>query len=593
MSHRLRVFWWPIALLLLGTTLPVTAADAERPNVIVIMTDDQGMGDFSYFGNPVLKTPNMDAVAHSAVRLTDFHVAPMCSPTRGQLLTGVDAVRNGVTSVTAGRTFLRPGFPVLAQMLKANGYATGIFGKWHLGESYPHRPIDRGFDESVYHLGWGMLQSTPDYGNPLIDGRYFHNGQPKKFTGHCTDFWFDQATAWIKQQGDKHQPFFCYIPTNAPHGPHIDLPQYIEPYRGKGPAGFFGMIAHVDERIGKLEQFLKDSGLRENTLFIFLTDNGGTSGVKTFNAGLRGGKTTYYDGGHRVPCWVRWPAGNLGKARDIDTPTQVQDLAPTILEFCGAPKPAGVKFDGTSLAGLLRGKKNSLPDRKMVVQYSRDTLTKWDSCVIWNQWRLVKGEELYDVVNDRAQKQNLAAEQPDTVKVMRAHYETWWAGMGPKPNEYVPILLGTTHQPEVTLTSGDWEGIYADNTGHVRNAIGGPRGGHWHVTFDRPGEYEFVLRRWPRETGVALGAGENATGEQAKVSGKAYNPPAKTFPIAEGVVSVAGKEASARTQPTAQDVTVKLTLPAGRSVLNAWFRDADGQDQCGAFFVYVKRVSGK
>lgn len=590
MSHRLDSYWWLACVLLLGASPTLSASDAERPNVIVIMTDDQGMGDFSYFGNPVLKTPNLDAVARSAVRLTDFHVAPMCSPTRGQLLTGVDAVRNGVTSVTAGRTFLRPGFPVLAEMLKANGYATGIFGKWHLGESYPHRPIDRGFDESVYHLGWGMLQSTPDYGNPLIDGRYFHNAQPKKFTGHCTDFWFDQATAWIKQQGEKRQPFFCYIPTNAPHGPYIDLPQYIQPYEGKGPAGFFGMIAHVDERVGRLEKFLTDSGLRENTIFVFLTDNGGTAGVRLFNAGLRGGKTQYYDGGHRVPCWVRWPAGGLGQPRDIDTPTQVQDLAPTILEFCGTPKPANAKFDGTSLARLLRGQKNALPDRKMVVQYSRDTLKKWDSCVIWNQWRLVKGEELYDVVNDRAQKKNLAAEQPKIVQAMRDHYEAWWTGLGSKPNEYVPILLGTKHQAEVTLTSGDWEGIYADNTGHVRNAIGGPRGGHWHVTITQPGEYEFVLRRWPRETGVALGDAEVVTGARAKVGAKTYNPPAKTFPIAEGIVTVAGKEAHAKTNPKAQSVTVKMTLPAGRTILNAWFRDAKGEDQCGAFFVYASKA---
>lgn len=571
--------------------LPVVAqaTDSSRPNVIIVMTDDQGMGDFSFTGNPVLKTPNLDAFARSAIRFTDFHVAPMCSPTRGQLLTGVDAVRNGVTSVTAGRTFLRPGFPTMAELLKAGGYKTGIFGKWHLGDQYPHRPKDRGFEESVYHHGWGMLFSTPDYGNPLFDGRYFHNGEPKKFTGHCTDFWFEQATKWMKERNEKNEPFFCYIPTNAPHTPHVDLPKYIEPYQGKGPAGFFGMIAHVDERFGQLEKFLEESGLRENTIVVFLTDNGGTAGVKVFNAGLRGHKTEYYDGGHRVPCWVRWPAGNLGESRDIDTPAQVQDLLPTILELCRVEKPAESKLDGLSLAALLRGN-GTLPDRKMVVQYSRATLEKWDSCVIWKKWRLVNGTELYDVATDRDQTKNVASDNPVVVTAMRDHYEQWWSGMGPKPNEYVPITLGAEQQPEVAMTSGDWEDIYADNTGHVRRAVGGPRGGHWHVVIDRPGEYAFTLRRWPRETGAALGAAQNDTGAIAEAAGKNYNPPAKTFPIAEGIVTIAGQEASAATNPTAQDVTVRMKLPAGRCLLTAWFRDADGEDQCGAFFVYVKRI---
>ena len=581
------------ALLLAAVPLltAVAADTPARPNVVIVMTDDQGMGDFSFFGNPVLKTPHLDKFADTAVRFTDFHVAPMCSPTRGQLLTGVDAVRNGVTSVTAGRTFLRPGFPTMAEILKAGGYKTGVFGKWHLGDHYPHRPIDRGFDESVYHLGWGMLFSTPEYGNPLFDGRYFHNAKAEQFTGHCTDFWFETATAWMKDCHDKNEPFFCYLPTNAPHTPHMDLPKYIEPCEDKGPAGFFGMIAHIDDRIGQLEKFLTESGLRENTIVVFLTDNGGTAGVKTFNAGLRGHKTEYYDGGHRVPCWVRWPAGNIGEPRDIETPAQVQDLLPTILDLCQVDKPADAKFDGLSLAGLLRGKADSVPDRKMVVQYSRATLTEWDSCVIWDKWRLVKGGELYNVGSDRGQTENVAVHHPDVVAAMRDHYAQWWGQLGPKVNDYVPIMIGAPEQKEVMFTSGDWEGIYADNTGFVRRAIGGPTGGHWHVDVTRPGEYAFNLRRWPRETGTALGAAETVTDKFAVAAGRNYHPPAKTFPsITAGVVEIAGKSATAETKATAQDVTVKVTLPAGRTTLKAWFRDADGNDLVGAFYVYAEKT---
>ena len=157
------------------------ATEVRKPNVLIVMTDDQGLGDFSFTGNPVLKTPHLDAFARQAVRLTDFHVCPMCSPTRGQLMTGLSALRNGATSVTAGRTFLRPGLSTLPQVFAKAGYQTGIFGKWHLGDSYPHRPIDKGFHESVYHLGWGQLHSTPEFDWPLIDGRYFHTEEKTTF----------------------------------------------------------------------------------------------------------------------------------------------------------------------------------------------------------------------------------------------------------------------------------------------------------------------------------------------------------------------------------------------------------------------------
>jgi arylsulfatase A-like enzyme len=168
---------WALATALVLTSLAAGRATAQaRPNVLVVMTDDQGLGDFSFTGNPVLKTPHLDAFARQAVRLTDFHVCPMCSPTRGQLLTGLAALRNGATSVTAGRTFLRPGIPTLADLFAGAGYATGLFGKWHLGDSYPHRPIDKGFRESAYHLGWGQLHSTPEFDWPLVDGRYFTTG---------------------------------------------------------------------------------------------------------------------------------------------------------------------------------------------------------------------------------------------------------------------------------------------------------------------------------------------------------------------------------------------------------------------------------
>jgi arylsulfatase len=565
---------------------------ADRPNVLIVMTDDQGLGDFSFTGNPVLKTPNLDAFARQAIRFTDFHVCPMCSPTRGQLMTGLASLRNGATSVTAGRTFLRPGLTTMAQVFASAGYATGIFGKWHLGDSYPHRPIDKGFQESMYHLGWGQLHSTPEFDWPLIDGRYFHNGVEKRYTGHCTDFWFDSATAWMKDCRRQNKPFLCYLPTNAPHAPHDELVEYVKPYQGKGPAGFFGMIAHIDKRFGDLERFLTDEKLAENTIVIFMTDNGGTAGVPTFNTGLRERKTSVYEGGHRVPCWIRWPGGSLGQPRDVNIPAQNTDLLPTLCDLCGIKQPQWPSADdlyrGTSLAPLLRGSQQQLPDRMFVVQYGQIP-KKFDASVIWGKWRLVKGEELYDVDVDRGQITNLADKQPAVVKSMRDYYERWWAGLEPILNDFVPISIGASQQPAVELTSGDWEGIYADNSGHVRSAVGGPTGGHWHILVEKPGDYEFTLRRWPQQTGAALG---DKYEPSAKSPANKPNTNTVGFPsIARAQLEIAGLKGQTAANPKDEAAKILVAhLPQGKTTLKAWFSDAAGKDLCGAFFVTVTRT---
>lgn len=576
--------------LLLVLLVPAISV-AARPNILIVMTDDQGLGDFSCMGNPVLKTPALDDFARQSVRLTDFHVCPMCSPTRGQLMTGLAALRNGATSVTAGRTFLRPGLPTLPETFAKAGYQTGLFGKWHLGDFYPHRPIDHGFHESIYHLGWGQLHSTPEFDWPLFDGRYFHNGNEKRYQGHCTDFWFDSAMSCMKEQHVKGEPFLCYLPTNAPHAPHIDLESDIAPYKGQGPAEFFGMIAHIDRRFGDLLKFLDTEQLTDNTIVIFMTDNGGTAGVKTFNAGLRAGKTTNYEGGHRVPCWIRWPAGMLGEPRDIDTPTQNTDLFPTLCDWCDVPLPERSDRDepyaGTSLAGLLSGK--AMASRTLVVQYGQ-TPKKYDSCVIRDQWRLVKGTELYDVRADRAQESDVASGHPQIVTELRDYYDQWWAGLEPTLSDFVPISIGSAQQPLVELNSGDWEGIYADNTGFVREAVGGPTGGHWHIQVEQPGTYEFILRRWPEQTGAALGAAYPPSPKSPSNKPKIVT---RSFPqITHGRLQIAGHDLTVDADAAATHCTLTIELKEpGRTTLRAWFTNEAGEGQCGAFFVTVRRKS--
>ena len=367
----------------------------------------------------------------------------MCTPTRGQLLTGMDALRNKAASVTAGRAFIRPGISTLPEELGKAGYATGLFGKWHLGDSYPHRPMEKGFQTAVWVKGWGFT-SAPEFSNSLMDGRCYRNAEETKFKGYITDFCFDEAMSWMKKKGEAHEPFFCYLPLHAAHAPHQVPEKYKEPFANRKAAGFFGMLANIDENMGRLESFLQESALRENTIVIFLTDNGGTAGVPVYNAGLRGHKTEYYDGGHRVPCFMRWPAAKW-EAHDVNVPAQVQDVMPTLLELCGA-NAGQMRRDGVSLAAVLKGSA-TLEDRMFVVQYGASPAVPTDpqkghSCVVWNQWRLVHGKELYDMIADRAQQHDLAKDMPVVFEKMKAYYEKWWAGIEPGLDDFVTMTLG-------------------------------------------------------------------------------------------------------------------------------------------------------
>jgi arylsulfatase len=563
-----------------------SAQPAVRPNVLVILTDDQGYGDFSCHGNPVLKTPNMDRLHSQSVRFTDFHSAPMCTPTRGQLMSGVDALRNRATSVTAGRAVLRRDLPTMADVFTAAGYATGIFGKWHLGDNYPYRPMERGFQRALYHKGWG-LSSAPEFDNDYFNGRYFDQGVTRRFEGYCTDFWFREAMSWMRERQAKRQPFFCYLPTNTPHGPAWVAEKYSAPYHRPGlPADFFGMVANLDENLGKLDAFLRETSLYDNTVVIFMTDNGATAGHTVYNAGMRARKTQIYDGGHRVPCFVRWPAGGLRAPADISTPAQMQDVLPTLLDLCGLPAPKSARFDGRSLAGLLRGTEKQLPDRMLVVQYGQIP-KQWDACVIWGKWRLVYGKELYDIQADPGQQTDVASQQAGVVGKMRAHYERWWAGVEKGVSEFLPISIGAPQENPMELTSSDWQDIYCDNVNHVSNAAGGPRGGPWAVYVERDGEYEVALSRWPPWQKLPLTAGR----EVQKMTAGAL-PAGKALPIAGARLTVAGQELAVKTAPEDRAALLRVKLKGGvKTNLHGWFHDAAGNDLCGAFYATVKRAS--
>lgn len=572
---------------------------ANQPNVILIITDDQGYGDVSAHGSPVLKTPNLDAFRKQSVSFTDFHVAPMCSPTRGQLMTGLDAMRNGCTAVCQGRSMMRADLPTMANFFADSGYATGHFGKWHLGDSYPHRPQDRGFRETLHHRAWGITSladhwenHTDAYFDPMLE----HNGVDKRYEGYCTDIFFGETMKWIDRQANANQPFFVYLATNTPHVPDIVADSYSDPYKGghngkELPAKFYGMISNLDENLGKLEAFLEDRGIKEDTILMYMSDNGtqSTGAMNVFNDGMRDKKTSVYEGGHRVPLMVRWPEGKLAHGASVDELTQVQDLLPTLIELCGLKNETEIAFDGLSLAGLMKGTAKELPDRKLVAQY-RESGEPWDPAVVmWDQWRLLKPKqgrrpqppnaklELYHLGSDPGQKRNVADEHPEVFQAMKAHYEEWYSEAKRLFDLPRWITIGSEASNPMTLYAQDWVGDYCDN----------PRGlsqstayGFWNVDVDRAGEYEIELRRWPKESGKALTAGWP---ERSDLGNSAR-------PIASAELKIAGRSQAAKTGSADTHASFRVRLPAGRTQLDTTFFDANGEALCSAIYVYVRRL---
>jgi arylsulfatase len=316
-----------------------------------------------------------------------------------------------------------------------------------------------------------------------------------------------------------------------------------------------------------------------------MTDNGATGGFNVHNAGMRGRKTQIYEGGHRVPCFVRWPAGKLRASGDVDVPAGMQDMLPTLIDLCSLKKPDNARFDGASLAGLLRGSEKTLADRMLVVQYGQIP-KKWESSVLWNKWRLVSGNELYDLKTDPGQERNVAAENSAVLGKMKEHYEKWWAGVEAGTKEFEPISVGAPQENPVLLSSSDWQDIYADNFGHVSNAAGGPQGGPWRIKVESDGQYEIQLSRWPFEKNLALTAGRD---EQRMTAGNL--PAGKALPIAGARLKVADRELSAKTSAGDRTALFRAELKRGAVTnLHAWFQDAAGGDLCGAFYASVKRL---
>lgn len=588
---------------------PVLGFNQVKTNVIVIITDDQGYGDIAAHGNPDIKTPGLDALHAESVRLTDFHVDPTCSPTRAALQTGRYSSRVGVWLTYGGRNHLRKDEVSLGDAFKESGYKTATFGKWHLGDNYPFRPQDRGYDHSLIH-GGGVVGETPDYwNNDYYDDIYFRNGEPEQVEGYCTDVWFREASDWIEE--NKEQPFFVYLATNAPHGPsHVPM-EYVQPYLDAGipkaRAIFYGMIQVIDENIIRLRQRLEDLEIAEDTMIVFMTDNGTTRGYEPgenpeypksgYNAGMRGKKSSVYEGGHRAAGFIHWPKGNLVHGADVPQLTAHVDIMPTLVELCNLKLPKRVRFDGTDISLLLRGKPNSWSDRTLFVhhqgrfgQFVGDgfLIKDKDYAVMTQQWRMV-GDELYEIASDPGQRTDVAAENPKVVKKLREEYEDWWEDIYPGSEAYVPFVVDTAKQEMYTLSSQNWHGDtipYSQRM--VRTGMEG--NGFWAVDIVESGSYEISVRRWPVEADAAMNAAvELGPYDPSRHSINARTKePTKVMEVRSVRLKAADYDQTLAVTPGDKEVRFNVYLPEGEHKIQAWLNLESG-DLNGAYYVYLRK----
>ncbi|MDB4365818.1 arylsulfatase [Pirellulales bacterium] len=560
---------------------PIQAvAQTSRPNVIVIMTDDQGYGDIGCHGNPIIKTPCIDRLHEESLRLTNFHVSPYCTPTRAALMTGRYPARTGAYRTSSGRTMLHRDEKTIANIFSNAGYSTGMIGKWHLGDNAPHRPQDRGFQEVLWHRGGGVGQASDYYGNDYFDDTYERNGVFEKFTGYCTDIWFHEAKTFIERH--QKEPFFLYLATNAPHGPYRVAPKWSEPYRGsvlwKNGANFYGMIANIDHNLGLLRQHLKDLDLTDNTILIFMTDNGTSNGItkgdlptgsfRGFNANMRGKKSTIYEGGHRVPCFIHWPTGGFDKGKDFHGLTAHLDILPSLLDLCGIPLPENHHPDGYSFVANLYD--SSLPSHRQhyIAQLHGGAgfthpEEPWDtSCVCKASWRLVNRDELYNLQKDPLQLKNVASDNAKIVAELRLLYEQFWNSISPRMKP-VAIDVGSPAENPTKLCSQDWYlpvGNPPWNFSMInrRTPIIGP----WHIMIKQDGRYRITLRQQPEQVTKPLFA-KRASLTIADTTYEAYVPDGSSY------------------------VHFTVDLPAGKTELITRFWNPN-EPESGAYFTDVK-----
>jgi arylsulfatase A-like enzyme len=522
--------------------LPAAAFGAEPPNVLIVITDDQGFGDLGAHGNPIIKTPRLDAFAKQSVWLKNFYVCPVCSPTRSSILTGQYNYRTGIVDTYLGRSLMRSDVKTLPEYLTAAGYRTGLFGKWHLGDNYPLRPEDRGFQETLWCQGGGLAQPSDA---PQVDPKtaYFNpvlkqNGKEVKTKGYCTDVFTDAAVKFITTESKK--PFFAYVAFNAPHAPYQVPEELAKPYKqldltaAAFPkigqpwatpklntdeiANAYGMIENIDTNFGRLMKVLDDAKLADNTLVIFMSDNG--VGGTRWNAGLRNRKGTVYEGGIRVPCYVRWPTKICGKTT-VTRPLAHIDITPTLLSACDVK--TSDRFDGDDHHLEIGGADIWSGPRTLFFQWHRgDEPEKYRAFAVRGpQYKLVQANgtgqgkwepkfELFDIKNEPFEEKDIAAAKPEEVAKLKKEYEAWFADVTKKGFAPPRIIVGSEKENPVRLSRQDWRGPKAGWE---------PRSeGYWEIEFAKEGRYKVTIRSRDEFEGWEYELSADPAGKEEKIA---------------------------------------------------------------------------
>jgi arylsulfatase A-like enzyme len=570
-------------LALLALTVPTFAA--AQPNILLVITDDQGFGDLGCHGNPVIKTPNVDRFAADAVECTHFYVCPVCSPTRSSLMTGRYNYRTGIVDTSYGRSMMRTDEVTLAALLSAAGYRTGLFGKWHLGDNYPLRPQERGFQEVLMIRGGGIAQPSDPIGSSYLKPIVEHNGKLETHDRYCSDLYTDETIKFIEDSKDK--PFFAYVPFNAPHTPlqapdaetalytKVDLsaaafPNVGQPFniRAMPPAQLaklYGMETNIDTNFGRLLKKLDELNLTRDTIVIFMTDNGPQQG--RYNAGLRGLKGTVYEGGIRVPFFIRWPAGQIGNGRKLDMACAHIDVMPTLAAMCGVVPAQDHPVDGLDLGPLLRARQSIPPERTLFFQWHRgDVPERYRACAARGpQFKLVQATgvqlnskveskwELFDLLADPYEQHDLASQKPEIAAKLKGEYEQWFADVTKKGFDPPRIQIGTPHESPTRLTRQDWRG--------PRNTDwNGTTGlGYWLVNVPKGGTFDVAIRNKDAKFGSTLRFSMAGVTAEEKIA------------AGNSVTTFRG-----------------LKVPAGDAKLEAWLERGD--EMAGVWDVEVKRV---
>ncbi|MGH9468993.1 MAG: arylsulfatase [Terriglobia bacterium] len=593
-------------------------AQGAKPNIIIILIDDQAYGDLSCTGNPKLRTPHIDRLSRDGVTFPNHYGCPLCSPARASLMTGRYNYRTGVVDTSTGLSMMRPNEVTMAQILRQAGYRTGIFSKWHLGDHCPLRPIDRGFEESLICRDAIVAGISNAPGNSLFNPILYHNEKPVRTQGYITDISFNAAMEFI--EASRGQPFFVYLPTNVVHTPLQVAPRYSEPFKTMGfddyTSTLYGEMVNLDENVGRLCAKLDELGLAKNTIIMYSVDNGpigpngvdvspGTSGPGRYNAGLRGGKGTIYEGGIRLPFFVYWPR-SLPAGRKSEQIVSHIDILPTVLDLCGLPAPSGVHMDGWSLRPLLQGASATWPERMLFSQQSRPDRPHrvyWDeprpfvSCAARDQkYKIVMSApnpderyfkpvafeetELYDLQNDPGETRNIAREHPEIVRSMRGEYEAWFRDVSRGIHPPVRNALGSTHENPVKLSAQDLRGVRSARGPHtleaarVQAAKKQPLGfGYWAVDVARAGRYRITIQfELPRVLDAAC----------------PWRLPLKA---GEAFLRIGDVEASQLIPGGATSVTFEVTVRPGKHFLNA---SLTGQREAGVevspFFVTCEYI---